>query len=68
MTKKLVALFISLCLLLGVASAMGEKLTVTAWDANFNGNALQAECRFLRRLQPAERYRALPGPLHQELR
>ena len=21
---------------------MGEKLTVTAWDANFNGNALQA--------------------------
>ena len=42
MTKKLVALFISLCLLLGVASAMGEKLTVTAWDANFNGNALQA--------------------------
>ena len=42
MTKKLVALFISLCLLLGVASALGEKLTVTAWDANFNGNALQA--------------------------
>ncbi len=42
MTKKLVALFISLCLLLGVASAMGEKLTVTAWDANFNGNALEA--------------------------
>ena len=42
MTKKLVALFISLCLLLGVASALGEKLTVTAWDANFNGNALEA--------------------------
>ena len=42
MTKKLVALFISLCLLLSVASALGEKLTVTAWDANFNGNALEA--------------------------
>ncbi len=42
MTKKLVALFVSLCLLLSVASALGEKLTVTAWDANFNGNALEA--------------------------
>ena len=42
MTKKLVSLIISLCLLLGVASALGEKLTVTAWDANFNGNALEA--------------------------
>ena len=42
MTKKLVSLFIVLCLVLSIASAFGEKLTVTAWDANFNGNALQA--------------------------
>ena len=42
MTKKLVALFIAMCLMLGIASAFAEKLTVTAWDANFNGNALQA--------------------------
>ena len=42
MTRKLVSLFIALCLVLSIASAFGEKLTVTAWDANFNGNALQA--------------------------
>ena len=42
MTRKLVALFIALCMVLSIASAFGEKLTVTAWDANFNGNALQA--------------------------
>jgi len=42
MTKKIFALVLSLCLVLGVASAVAEKLTVTAWDANFNGNALQA--------------------------
>ncbi len=42
MTKKIVALFIAMCLVLGIASAFAEKLTVTAWDANFNGNALQA--------------------------
>ena len=42
MTKKIVALFIAMCLMLGIASAFAEKLTVTAWDANFNGNALQA--------------------------
>jgi len=42
MTKKIVSLLLALCLVLGVASALGEKLTVTAWDANFNGNALQA--------------------------
>ena len=42
MTKKITALFIALCMLLGVSAAMAEKLTVTAWDANFNGNALQA--------------------------
>ena len=42
MIKKIVALFIAMCLMLGIASAFAEKLTVTAWDANFNGNALQA--------------------------
>ena len=42
MTKKIVALFIALCMVLGMASAFADKLTVTAWDANFNGNALQA--------------------------
>ena len=42
MTKKLVALFIALCLALGCASAFAEKLTVMAWDDNFNGNALRA--------------------------
>ena len=42
MTKKIFALVLSLCLVLGMASAVAEKLTVTAWDANFNGNALQA--------------------------
>ena len=42
MTKKIVALFIAMCLMLGIASAFAEKLTVTAWDANFNGNALKA--------------------------
>ena len=42
MTKKLVSLFIVLCLVLGTASAFGEKLTVTVWDKNFNGNAMEA--------------------------
>ena len=42
MTKKIVALFIAMCLMLGMASAFAEKLTVTAWDKNFNGNALKA--------------------------
>lgn len=42
MTKKIFALVLALCMLLGVSAAMAEKLTVTAWDANFNGNALQA--------------------------
>ena len=42
MTRKIVALALALCMLLGVSAAMAEKLTVTAWDANFNGNALQA--------------------------
>ncbi len=42
MTRKIVAFALALCMLLGVSAAMAEKLTVTAWDANFNGNALQA--------------------------
>ncbi len=42
MIKKLTALLMALCLLMGVSSALAEKLTVTAWDANFNGNALKA--------------------------
>ncbi len=42
MTKKLVALFMALCLVLGASAAMAEKLTVTLWDDNFNGNALRA--------------------------
>ncbi len=42
MIKKLVALMMALCLLMGVSSALADKLTVTAWDANFNGNALKA--------------------------
>ena len=42
MTKKLLALVLALCLVLGASSALAEKLTVTAWDANFNGNALKA--------------------------
>jgi len=42
MTRKIVAFALALCMLLGVSAAMAEKLTVTAWDQNFNGNALQA--------------------------
>ena len=42
MIKKLTALLMALCLLMGVSSALAEKLTVTAWDVNFNGNALKA--------------------------
>ena len=37
------ALCLCLCMVLGASAAMAEKLTVTAWDANFNGNALQRE-------------------------
>ncbi len=44
MNKKLFALLLALCMMLSIGSALGEKLTVTAWDANFNGNALQAAC------------------------
>jgi lactose/L-arabinose transport system substrate-binding protein len=42
MTKKIVALVLALCMLLGVSAAMAEKLTVNFWDDNFNGNALRA--------------------------
>lgn len=42
MTKKIVALFVALLLMLSATAALAEKLTVTAWDANFNGNALKA--------------------------
>ncbi len=42
MTRKITAVLLTLCLLLGAASAFAEKLTVTAWDDNFNGNALRA--------------------------
>ena len=40
--KKLFALFLALCLMLGTASAFADKLTVSYWDENFNGNALKA--------------------------
>lgn len=42
MTKKICALFIALCLVLGAASAFADKLTVSYWDENFNGSALKA--------------------------
>ena len=42
MTKKILALVIALCMLLGASAAMAEKLTVNYWDDNFNGNALRA--------------------------
>ena len=40
--KKVFALLLSLCLLLSASGALAEKLSITVWDANFNGNALQA--------------------------
>ncbi len=40
--KKIVALFIALCMLLSVSAAMAEKLSITAWDDAFNGSALRA--------------------------
>ena len=40
--KKIAAVLLSLCLVLSAAGALAEKLTVTAWDAAFNGSALQA--------------------------
>ena len=40
--KKILALVLSLCMVLTVASAFAEKLTVSAWDPNFNIPALNA--------------------------
>ena len=40
--KKIFAVLLSLCLVLSATGALAEKLTVTAWDAAFNGSALQA--------------------------
>ena len=40
--KKLVTVLLALCLVIGCSAALADKLTVTAWDANFNGAALQA--------------------------
>jgi len=42
MTKKIVSLLIALCMVLSVASAFAEKLTITYWDENFNGAAMKA--------------------------
>ena len=42
MTKKIVSLLIALCMMLSVASAFAEKLTITYWDENFNGSAMKA--------------------------
>lgn len=40
--KKMMALLLTLCMLVGVSSALAEKLTVSAWDPNFNIPALEA--------------------------
>jgi len=40
--KKIAAVFLVLCLLLSASAALADTLTVTAWDVNFNGNALKA--------------------------
>ena len=40
--KKLFALLLALCLVMTVASAFAEKLTITYWDENFNGSAMKA--------------------------
>ncbi len=42
MTKRIVALVLALCMVLGASAALAEKLTVNYWDDNFNGNALRA--------------------------
>ena len=42
MTKKIVALMIALCMMLGAASAFADTLTITYWDENFNGSAMKA--------------------------
>ena len=43
MTKKIVSLLIALCMVLSVASAFAEKLTITYWDENFNDGAMSLE-------------------------
>ena len=53
MTKKIVALVLALCMVLGASAALAEKLTVNYWDDNFNGNALRAA---------AEDYKATVDP------
>ena len=40
--KKIIALVAVLCLLMGCVAAVAEKLTVSAWDPNFNIPALEA--------------------------
>ena len=40
--KKVFAIALALCLLMGATAAVAEKLTVSAWDANFNIPALEA--------------------------
>ena len=40
--KKVFAIALVLCMLMGATAAVAEKLTVSAWDANFNIPALEA--------------------------
>ena len=40
--KKIIALVAVLCMLMGCVAAVAEKLTVSAWDPNFNIPALEA--------------------------
>jgi len=40
--KKVFAIALVLCMLMGTTAAVAEKLTVSAWDANFNIPALEA--------------------------
>lgn len=40
--KKVFAIALALCMLMGATAAVAEKLTVSAWDANFNIPALEA--------------------------
>ena len=42
MTRKILAFALALAMLLSATAALAETLTVTAWDANFNGSALEA--------------------------
>ena len=40
--KKVFAIALAVCMLMGATAAVAEKLTVSAWDANFNIPALEA--------------------------